>query len=508
METWAITRLRERHTAVGVTDAKLERVERLSREWQRLVRHLVHALWSPQHLAETVPAKGAYAVQKRRRAAGEYATSPLNAHYQSTATARACAIVRASWEQTFSTVRRDAASFPEPERHEINWLLRWPVHLQAILSGGVVVPDVPGLAGNDHARLDRWLRRKLLARRPQQPRLRVRPTLELDASHYRVSIRPHSRFPVWLVISGLERGHPIRLPMAGAMPEYLDGTANLRCAIVRDAKGRRRVVVRVVERMAVEVREGVLAGADKGIASVLTLTTGDQRDAASYGPDYGPALTRASQGLVRRNRSRLHALARSAEATDARKAARIRRHNLGPCKRQRRERRAQAELRRLHNTAIRQALAEHPEVSTLAVEDLSFRRTQDRGPAVNRRLNRWAKGQLHADLLRLSEAHGVRLQVVNAAYSSQACPRCSWTARENRSGPVFRCRVCGLAGSADAVAASNLRSRASDPEITRFTPFAVVKQLLLRRYAERIAGGGPGEQVVMPVSVVPLSTAA
>jgi hypothetical protein len=35
------------------------------------------------------------------------------------------------------------------------------------------------------------------------------------------------------------------------------------------------------------------------------------------------------------------------------------------------------------------------------------------------------------------------------------------------------------------VAASNLRNRVSDPEITRFTPFAVVKQVLLRRAAVR-----------------------
>jgi hypothetical protein len=126
-----------------------------------------------------------------------------------------------------------------------------------------------------------------------------------------------------------------------------------------------------------------------------------------------------------------------------------------------------------------------PRSRPLAVEDLGFSHHTDRGPSANRRLARWAKGQLQRDLERLSEANGVGLKVVNAAYSSQACPACSWTERANRSGPAFRCRRCGTAGSSDAVAASNLRSRASDPEITRFAPATLVRQVLLRRAAER-----------------------
>jgi len=163
----------------------------------------------------------------------------------------------------------------------------------------------------------------------------------------------------------------------------------------------------------------------------------------------------------------------------------MRRHNLGEVKRERRRRKAAARLRQLHNEAVKEALAQHPGVSTLAVEDLSFTRTTARGARQNRRLSRWANGQLHLDLVRLSEAHGVRLHVVSAAYSSQACPRCCWTSRQNRSGQVFRCSRCGHRGSADAVAASNLRSRISDPEIGRFTPFAVVKRVLDRRAADR-----------------------
>ena len=185
------------------------------------------------------------------------------------------------------------------------------------------------------------------------------------------------------------------------------------------------------------------------------------------------------------NRSRLWSVAKAAEGTAPGKAARILKHNLGPVTRERRQRRAEARLTQIHNQAIKEALTAHPTITDLAVEDLGFTSTTDRGPSVNRRLSRWAKGQLHADLERLSEAYGVRLEVVNAAYSSQTCPVCSWTNRANRHGLVFRCRKCGYAGSSDAVAASTIRTRLSDPEITRFMPHVSVKQILDRRATTR-----------------------
>lgn len=56
---------------------------------------------------------------------------------------------------------------------------------------------------------------------------------------------------------------------------------------------------------------------------------------------------------------------------------------------------------------------------------------------------------------------GVATIVVDAHYTSQTCPRCKHTARNNRpSRDDFQCRRCGLAGPADFVAAVNVRDRA------------------------------------------------
>ncbi|MFF0115947.1 zinc ribbon domain-containing protein [Streptomyces prasinus] len=56
------------------------------------------------------------------------------------------------------------------------------------------------------------------------------------------------------------------------------------------------------------------------------------------------------------------------------------------------------------------------------------------------------------------ECHSIE---VDAAYTSQHCPRCGHTERANRPDrDRFSCRRCGLAGPADHVAGVNVRNRA------------------------------------------------
>jgi putative transposase len=482
-----ITRSQVRHAAIETDAAKVARVEAVAREWQRLVRWKVHQLRAPEAIGLAARPRS---VVKAFRASPERAEfSTLNSHLCQEAITHACAIVAGGWEQAAGKVRsriarrRAAGRTSDTEAHELNWLLRWPAHLGEIMAGEVVIPEDARFAANDHAALDVWLRAGLRRARPEQPWPRHSLWYAADAMTYRATLREGEHFPSWISLPSLERGHPVRIPLAGAGISHLAEGKTLRVSVERDAKGRKRIVLRYAITTEVAARTGgVVAGADKGITTVLTVTESDAEYATSHGTTYGPTLTVIADAIRRPNRGRLWAAAKSADEKTAR---RLRKHNLGNAKRDRRRRSAEARLRQLHNLAIKEALRAHPEVSTLAVEDLGFIQTTDRGSAANRRLARWAKGQLQVDLERLSEAHGVRLQVVNAAYSSQACPVCSWTERANRKGPAFRCRRCGTAGSSDAVAASNLRSRASDPEITRFTPFAAVKQVLLRRAAAR-----------------------
>lgn len=98
----------------------------------------------------------------------------------------------------------------------------------------------------------------------------------------------------------------------------------------------------------------------------------------------------------------------------------------------------------------------------IALEDLKGIRDRVRPRRGQRAIHAsWSFHQLGAFIEYKAKRVGVRVIVVDARYTSQMCPRCEHTARNNRfSRDSFRCRMCGLAGPADHVAGINVRNRA------------------------------------------------
>ena len=190
----------------------------------------------------------------------------------------------------------------------------------------------------------------------------------------------------------------------------------------------------------------------------------------------------ADSGAERlRQRRRLGAYERSIRAIQPKRASRIRRRNLGTVCTNRRGIRDRAFLRVQVDTALNALFAENTDLGRLIVEDLSFPATR-LSRSLNRRLGRWLKGYLQERLAYKAELNGVELKVVSAAYTSQTCPRCWFTSEKNRRGDRFECGNCGLTGSADAIAATNVLRRGSDPAVTRYTPLAEVRRILEERW--------------------------
>nr|WP_308038728.1 transposase [Streptomyces sp. PSKA30] len=98
----------------------------------------------------------------------------------------------------------------------------------------------------------------------------------------------------------------------------------------------------------------------------------------------------------------------------------------------------------------------------IALEELQGIRERVTVPRDQRaRLSSWPFHQLGAFIEYMARRAGVPYIEVDAAYTSQRCPRCGHTERGNRpTRDTFRCRRCGLAGPADHVAGVNVRERA------------------------------------------------
>jgi IS605 OrfB family transposase len=98
----------------------------------------------------------------------------------------------------------------------------------------------------------------------------------------------------------------------------------------------------------------------------------------------------------------------------------------------------------------------------VALEDLGGIRDRVR-PSRDQRatFSSWPVHQLEEHLRYKACRAGVPVIAVDARYTSQMCPRCGHTARNNRpTRDHFCCRRCGLAGPADHVAGVNVRNRA------------------------------------------------
>lgn len=149
----------------------------------------------------------------------------------------------------------------------------------------------------------------------------------------------------------------------------------------------------------------------------------------------------------------------------ARKRAEIQAKRTTSAKRllKKRARREQRHAQHVNHTIAKNVVAVAARTERgIALEELRGIRDRVTVPRDQRaRLSSWPFHHLEQVISYKARRAGVPVVFVDAAYTSQRCPRCGHTARANRSErDWFCCRRCGLAGPADVVAACNVRQRA------------------------------------------------
>ena len=99
----------------------------------------------------------------------------------------------------------------------------------------------------------------------------------------------------------------------------------------------------------------------------------------------------------------------------------------------------------------------------IALEDLKgilLRTTVTKGQ--RERHHKWAFHQLRSFIDYKARRGGVRVKVIDGAYTSQQCSACGFVHPDNRpSQAAFRCLACGHTGNADINAAKNIAARAA-----------------------------------------------
>jgi len=115
-------------------------------------------------------------------------------------------------------------------------------------------------------------------------------------------------------------------------------------------------------------------------------------------------------------------------------------------------------------TAHQNALIAMEELSHIRdrTERGSSRKASRRMKASNRIRSSWSFAALRALVTYKAPLSGSLVVAVDPRYTSQQCPRCGHTGRENRpqGGEIFLCVACGYQGHADVVGATNIGMKA------------------------------------------------
>ena len=216
---------------------------------------------------------------------------------------------------------------------------------------------------------------------------------------------------------------------------------------------------------------------DLGLTEVATDDAGNR-----FGTCLGEKLTGYAQYLDAKLKERNQLMAWAQKAGKA-KRCRMLRCNLGSKKFTKELQRIRTEIQNTVNKALNDILKQSP-AQVYALEDLSHRFTFEGkySRKVRNLLSKWVRGTIKDRFMFKAAKAGAHVVFVPAAYSSQHCPQCGYTAGENRRGDRFECKHCGHKAQADQNGALNLLLRVNDPEYRRYMTKEAVKKLERGRY--------------------------
>ena len=342
---------------------------------------------------------------------------------------------------------------------------------------------------------DPWLSRQCRnAFAGKRPRARASGRIVVDNCSY--DTQRDERGRVWLAVMTPTRGERLRLNL-GPLPDALVPTSTIE--ISPDGRGGWQVIAaypaaRVCSTRPRRRKLTRLEGIDAGVSEVFTDTSGRRYGTGQYEQIAARAQRDRDRGKARgklravrdRHLARAAAAAQAGETSTARiaaaKARRIERNNLGHTK---------LTAQRTHDRAVTKDTAYqavHDLVDTTAhiiAEDLSAMRGKSKfGRTASRIYAAWQRSFLADALASVPSRRGSAVTLINPAYTSQQVHPCGHLGI--RRGKKVHCQTAGcpqqgIVHDTEINAARNILARATDPQISRYTPKHEVKQILIRR---------------------------
>lgn len=138
------------------------------------------------------------------------------------------------------------------------------------------------------------------------------------------------------------------------------------------------------------------------------------------------------------------------------------------------------------NYSIKQMIKES-NAKKIVKEDLSFtkdkKKKENKGARFNRNMSNWLKGFLNKRIEYIAGINNIEYFDVNPTYTSQFCSNCGAKIikRKGKHSEIAICPNCNEI-NANTNAAKNILAHLDDKEITLYTPYKKVNEILLNRY--------------------------
>jgi IS605 OrfB family transposase len=115
----------------------------------------------------------------------------------------------------------------------------------------------------------------------------------------------------------------------------------------------------------------------------------------------------------------------------------------------------------------------------IIMEDLNLNDSRTYSAEVNNLLKKMHIQQIKNDIIKYCKEYGIKINLINPAFTSQECPVCNFISKDNRkTQEKFSCIKCSHTDNADHNAAVNIKNRYYRKDITIKTPQWKIRQIL------------------------------
>ncbi|NFM28987.1 IS200/IS605 family element transposase accessory protein TnpB, partial [Clostridium botulinum] len=214
-------------------------------------------------------------------------------------------------------------------------------------------------------------------------------------------------------------------------------------------------------------------GIDKGYRYLFAVSSEN-----FYGENLNNYLSKETERLnkVNAQRNRFWALYNQyIEQDNIKKANIIKENNLGKVKYNHNKLKHDQTVKSYINYSLNQLIKEE-KPTEIVMENLDFVNWNGRYPkSIKRKLSRWIKGYIRERLEYKCDFYNIKHTYINPAYTSKVCNVCGSFGK--RDGDIFICPKCGKL-HADTNASKNILNRKYDKNITLYTNYKKVKEIL------------------------------